>query len=289
MLGHHNINPDVAWGVNRVRTTFADDIGNAPIIGTGTGFWMFTAEGRLLFVTNRHNVDPGLRFPHKAALKLADVEIELRVNPIETLDGSTRFFKCSNVAACLFTSKDADVAAFVVPTFADHEPSKYPPRVYVKEAVLADQSWFQTTQGLMDECYFIGYPGVTASLSKTGKNVYFYDTQTNVPVARQAIIASPPPTCYRHPDIKTSDVILVSGMSFSGSSGSPVITPELGLRPGGDVSGPYRPVKVIGIMSGSFGTTEVGTDFTHAGLSYLTMSTAILRVIEEARSANWSK
>jgi hypothetical protein len=81
--------------------------------------------------------------------------------------------------------------------------------------------------------------------------------------------------------------MLVSGLSFSGSSGSPVFNHPKGSSPGGNVvDRSYVPSKIIGIMSGHFweNPDDPPEMFRHSGLSYLTQSTAILALIAAARA-----
>ena len=71
--------------------------------------------------------------------------------------------------------------------------------------------------------------------------------------------------------------MLVSGLSFSGSSGSAVISHEKGIRLGVGLSGSnYVEPKLVGIMSGHWWNDEKQDAFQHSGLSYLTSSIAII-------------
>ena len=107
--------------------------------------------------------------------------------------------------------------------------------------------------------------GESFTLLIGGEGTVFYDVPANFPIARHAIIASGP--FYTHKDIKTAGPILVSGLSFHGSSGSPVVTPFLGIAPGSvnttrpretgtlslvPVVAEYRESRLIGIMTGRF-------------------------------------
>jgi hypothetical protein len=299
VLGHHNINPLVAWAVNRVRTTFTSEIGNTPKVIEGTGFWLKTTDAHTVFITNKHNVDPSLLFPKDGDLRLKQIELALRrgcsdTAPVDLVYHPGDFLACANVKAALF-SMEWDVAVLVDPVFENPDATTPPPELlqrplpFISEADLADREWFRTIQTMMDECFFIGYPGTPADSSKSRKTVLFYDTFTKFPIARHAVIASPPDLPFQNEHIKTGGVLLVSGMSFHGSSGSPVFTPVLGIPPGGDIRGAHRPARVIGIMTGKFETMESGADFIHAGLSYFTMSSCIRRVIQLARESNWRK
>jgi hypothetical protein len=107
-----------------------------------------------------------------------------------------------------------------------------------------------------------------------------------------ATLASIPAVEFRNDAVKTTEVMLVSGLSFSGSSGSPVLNQRKGIPPGGDINDPsYVPSKIIGIMSGHFweNPDDAPEMFRHSGLSYLTKSTAILALIADARGAGFTR
>jgi hypothetical protein len=52
------IEQHVIFAVTRIRAHFVDPLGNAfpPVLGTG--FFLETADGHNILVTNRHNLDP---------------------------------------------------------------------------------------------------------------------------------------------------------------------------------------------------------------------------------------
>ena len=73
--------------------------------------------------------------------------------------------------------------------------------------------------------------------------------------------------------------MLFRSLSFSGSSGSPVISHEKGI-PG--ISGYVEP-KILGIMSGHWWDEEPESGmFFHSGLSYFTRVTSIRELVEPA-------
>jgi len=131
---------------------------------------------------------------------------------------------------------------------------------------------------------FIGYPGL--------RGQPWWDQAAELPIARVATLASIPAIEFRNEAVKTAEVLLVSGLSFSGSSGSPVFNKRKGIFPGGDVHDPsYVPSKIIGIMSGHFWENpDASPDmFRHSGLSYMTKATAITALIELARAAGFKR
>ena len=84
---------------------------------------------------------------------------------------------------------------------------------------------------------------------------------------------------YSNDAIKTGDALLLSGLSFSGSSGSPVVAhPER-----------MRTMRVLGVMSGHLPEAADGRDRTlvHGGLSYMTRATSVRALIAVARAAGF--
>ncbi|MFX9181044.1 hypothetical protein ABTN76_20040, partial [Acinetobacter baumannii] len=75
---------------------------------------------------------------------------------------------------------------------------------------------------------------------------------------------------------------LVTGLSFGGSSGSPVFTYEVGFNcpEGIKYSGRYVEPKLIGIMSGHW-FDKIPEKFNHKGISYFTKATSILSLIAD--------
>jgi hypothetical protein len=156
---------------------------------------------------------------------------------------------------------------------------------------IANEEFFKNNLNVMDNASFIGFPG------KGGHP--WYDTFWNLAIARTVNIASHPAVPFTNKEIKTSDVMLVSGLSFSGSSGSPVLShsklsgaavPYLtGAQEPSQLQYSFIPIirwinnnitypKLIGIMSGHWeedassllgGNGKSGSDvFHHSGLSY---------------------
>lgn len=81
---------------------------------------------------------------------------------------------------------------------------------------------------------------------------------------------------------------MAAGLSFEGSSGSPVIFLEKGM-PGYTVDNrEYIAPRIIGVMSGhiTFGKEPPKSDLLtpHSGLSYFTKSTTILEILSKNNS-----
>ena len=164
----------------------------------------------------------------------------------------------------------ADVAVIQNPKFVS-KPTGFEYTCF-NHTDIADNSWLATNLHAMDIASFIGFPG------KKGKP--WYDEKWNLAIARSANIASLPYIGFTNSSIPTSDAMLVSGLSFSGSSGSAVISHQKGIQVGPGLSGSnYVPPKVVGIMSGHWWDEDDPEPFRHSGLSYLTSSSAILSLM----------
>jgi len=125
----------------------------------------------------------------------------------------------------------------------------------------------------MDLVSFLGYPGTGSSQR--------WDLEWTTPVARLASLASWPHVPFTNFTIPTDDMTLVSGLSFSGSSGSLVLLHEKGIAPGGGIVDPmYAPPTILGIMSGHWREpSDEPAMFRLSGLSYYTGSTAIIELL----------
>lgn len=264
------INQSVVLDVCRLGAQFADDIGNQKTI-SGTGFWLLDGNDDI-FVTNKHNVDPTIIFGDDTNLKLNRFEIELRLFQDNLPTSSTKFFEVINVSLCIKRAPSADVAVIRNPSYSNPTDQYRHGRV-LKVGDLADQRFLEDKVQIMDVASFIGFPG-------KGMNKW-WDQAWNFGIARSVNIASLPGIPFAHSDVKTTDVTLVSGLSFSGSSGSVVILHEKSIKPGAGLANPsYVPPKILGIMSGHW--PEPGPTpamFLHSGLSYYTRSTSIINVL----------
>lgn len=174
----------------------------------------------------------------------------------------------------MLKSKSSDAAIIRDPIFSD-DLGSYKFGKQIKKEDLADSSFFKDKVAMMDIASFIGFPG-------TGDSIW-WDDQFNFPIARVINIASLPTIPFSNEAIPTEDTLLVSGLSFSGSSGSVVLLHEKGVRAGQGLKNPaYVPPKVLGIMSGHW--RELNSEpkmFSHSGLSYFTRSTSILELMEK--------
>jgi hypothetical protein len=264
------INQSIVLDIARLRSSFNDDIGNSKVI-SGSGFWMKHKQGRI-FVTNKHNVDPRLKLGEDTPYILKKLEIELRMFDGNTPKDATQYFTVNLIHTPPVLSEIADVAVFFDPRFLTPSGSFRPGNV-LSSSDLADAAFFANSVALMDTASFIGFAG--NSMSR------WWDSKWNLGVARTVNIASVPDIPFTHEDVRTSDTILVAGLSFSGSSGSIVVLHEKSIKPGlGLQNRNYVPPKVIGIMSGHWWDADQDPGmFRHSGLSYFTRSTSILALV----------
>jgi hypothetical protein len=265
------INKIVSFAVNRLKVTFKDSSG-ATKMGTGTGFWLELNAERRVFITNKHVVDPTVTFGPSTDFELETVELELRKRSDQTYYAETQFFMVKEPKKSLLISEFADCAIIIPPNL--HEfPRKFQPSMVLTESDLADQKFFAEKVQIMDFTSFIGFPASTGG--------GWWDRSWNMPIARFASIASWPEIPFTNDYIKTGNVTLVTGLSFSGSSGSPIILHEKGIRTGPGLDNPdYVGPKVLGIMSGHWWeAADTPEMFIHSGLSYYTRSTAILDLL----------
>lgn len=269
------INQGIAFTVTQLKTVFFDDLGNKKA-GMGTGFWIRLKSGKEVFVTNRHNIDPSLLFSGDTKFKLLEFYLQLRRFEKNPETGNvhhfpeTKFFQIKNAA--IFALTDAD-CAIVVPQF-ENDISPFGILAMIEQANLADQRFFEEKLAMMDIASFIGFPG--------RKGIPWWDEGMHLPIARIANIASYPAIDFKNGAVKTSDITLVSGLSFSGSSGSLVISHEKSIGVELPLHNPrHVPATVIGIMSGHWWEEAATPDiFHHSGLSYFTRSTSIIHLIE---------
>lgn len=237
---------------NQIEVSFANDIGNHRNI-RGTGFWV-EKEGSHYFVTNAHNVDPGMKLGSDTQLRLHNLKISLRRKIGDTWYAETA--ACEVELARTFKKhKSADVAVIKDPKFIKkHDGLTYGCFSY---GDIAGESFFKDHVNVMDNASFIGFPG------KGG--LPWYDDSWNLAIARTVNIASHPAIPFSNKGIPTSDVMLVSGLSFSGSSGSPVLSHS---KPGRsavpELTGAQAPSELPGRINQLI--RSINTNITHPKL-----------------------
>ncbi|MFZ6182652.1 hypothetical protein [Nannocystis pusilla] len=259
-----SINDRVVFCISKLKVIFSDQESTRTF--QGTGFWI-EHRGRPYIVTNRHNVDPNLKY-EGAGYTFVSIQVELRKWVQNSATQETRMFTIHEPT--FFIDEDADCCLIDNPRYDEIE-SFHP--ICLPSTAIADSSWFEGRARLMDRVFFIGYP-----LSPTGLKPW-WDTGWGVPIAREASIASLPFIEFENPlvqtstTVKISDIILVSGHSFGGCSGSPV------LHTAESFHLQEKDSRIIGIMSGHLGDKDRHDRAVHGGLSFFTRSTAIWRLL----------
>lgn len=255
----------------RIECTFSDDIGNSKS-GTGTGFVVEIDNG-FVIVTNKHMVNYQY-IDDASALKLTEMSIWCRKSNASSIENPSEKFKVGLPNIEIIQHPTADVVLIIgVQLWSEGYPPFLQP---MKKDSLATQEFFSTQISISDPCVFIGYPG--------NKNPW-WDTSLGLPIARQAYLASLPQKDFVNENINSSHARLINGLSFSGSSGSPIL--NLGYQfktKNGYVNFGEATImpKIIGIMAGHWWHTNRETPemLRHSGLSYFVSSLAILELLE---------
>ena len=212
------------------------------------------------FVTNRHNVDPGLHraLGEKYSLKSATIAMRAYSPSAKLPSGDTQPLTLEPSDITIFFPQDRSDVAILRPA------KLFKPNGGDLQLTGVPISLFKHPEPveIMDSLFFIGFPG---QLRKGAA----YD----LPIARSCTIASLPNIDYSLEDttIQTPNTCLVGGLSFAGSSGSPVFMEKNGR------------IEVLGIMSGHMPMEVIGSEWPqqHPGLSYLTIGGVIAQVFSE--------
>ena len=260
----HGINQDFVYAVTRIKVEF-----NTPSDGlkesVGTGFLLTLGDSKTgFFITNRHVLDPTYK-TDRTGWSLSKVYIEVReysTPPARIVaSDTTSFLPLQNLDTIIFPDDESDVAIIVNPPM-DPMPPNFALRVPGDISLLADKEFFKHRVQMMDFVSFIGFPED------------LYDTSANLPIARLAGIASRPDRTFKNKYIQ-GELVLINGLSFRGSSGSPVFSHHKTFRvPGVTMEQPLNP-KILGIVAGHIRLGE------HTGLSYFVKSTVILALLQK--------
>jgi len=243
--------------VQKISVKFRCDIGNAPFSVTGTGFWLVSKKGGLFFVTNRHNIDPTM-CNRSSSYSIYSITILLRAFSLvdnKPCGNVKELEHDANEVTIYYPENTADVvllsmAELQVPSDQNYQLTG------IHESSMSNYS---RKPELFDQLFFVGFPG------KNRINAAY-----DMPIVRSCSIASFPEIDYSDEDktIGRAKTCLVDGLSFGGSSGSPVIREANGV------------LELFGIMSGHFLENKTWCD-SHSGLSYFTTVEAILNIVKE--------
>jgi hypothetical protein len=253
----------------RFEPLFVNDIGDIKTV-SGTGFALKHGDNFIL-VTNRHMVDPSFvnaTYTHK----INKMFLWCRRTDAWTTDSPSEKFEVGVSQLRIISHPSADAALILgVQLLNIGSPPIINPMM---EESLADEEFFSQEIGVADPCVFIGYPNPINP---------WWDTALGLPIVRLANIASYPHRDFINETIKSTHARLVTGLSFSGSSGSPILNLGSHFRTKqGFISlpGAITP-KIIGIMAGHWwnDNKEIPEMLRHTGLSYFVSSIAILELL----------
>lgn len=262
-----NFHPLLEHCVTRLKVSFRDDIGNEKDI-YATGFWIRISEQEQILVTNRHNLDPGLKDVKFKNYKVSRIQVQERERKNGIYTANTKFVDIELQGINGRLHSNADVAILIFSQISSL------PKVegYAFEALkiedLADITYLETCCEIFDMIGFIGFPQD------------WYDTDRNAPSGRTAWLASNPCISFSNKKVATKNTTLVTGLSFGGGSGSPVFSFPKGIK----ITSSYAPPRLMGIMSGHFwdDLQSNATGFpSHSGFSYFTRSLAIRELLDE--------
>jgi hypothetical protein len=268
--------------IDKLVMTFSDAC-NPPKICSGSGFWISTAKNPLLFVTNKHNLIPRIKDPAKyGAWNLTKLEIKCRAwdEKLQRPDNQTSVIDCKDWIRVFNSDPNSPDVAILIPNHPITATTRTSGTITpIPSNSLAGNNWFESLGKVTDHAYFIGFPDII------GKDAHY-----EYPISRNCHISSDPFIDFTEETkngadygVKTKNTSLVTGLSFGGSSGSPIFTYEVGLNIPKNMnihySGRYVEPKLIGIMSGHWFDKDKFLNDEHKGLSYFTKSTAILDLI----------
>jgi hypothetical protein len=260
--------------VARIESTFEDGL-NEPRLGSASGFFVLGKNRHAYLVTNKHNVDPRLKL-RSANHRLTRLAVEVRLFEAGIAQAKTAVVELPLDERRLVHHATSDVSVY--DTNDVPLPAGFAIAVWAQQDTLADGAMHSHLQA-MDLVSFIGFPG--------GTGAPWLDEMWRTPIARLASIASVPAVPFSHKSIGTSDVTLVNGLSFQGSSGSMVVSHP---RDQSVVGRNAVSTKIVGIMSGGWRERDLEVANSnaafgpHSGVSYYTRSTAILEVLHQAMS-----
>ncbi|MGE3611714.1 MAG: hypothetical protein AB7I27_19140 [Bacteriovoracaceae bacterium] len=236
----------------------------------GSGVWIASPRGgkHIFFVTNRHLVDYEYgKWRTEGAEGIINIDIELRKFNERSPLPEAAFFDIVSVQNKIFYPQDGSDLAIIaisinLTALKEAGTKGFRPLCLAMDTFIANKSYFDNDLKAIDAVTFIGFPKGD------------YDLNYNLPIARNANIASDPRNYFKNNWIE-GDLVLVSGLSFGGSSGSPVYSLPVGSE--GLGFGRVLKPRLIGIISGHL----IDENRKHKGLSYLVKSTKILEVLQE--------
>ena len=237
---------------------------------SGSGFWVVNEDGSAVFITNRHVVDMAYRDKKYVGQGYRIAGLTILTHSTDPCNREVLVNSDGDIDIRVHTSYCVDIA-ILIPNQSDRR--------------MLPSSAFQL-KFLADQLYFESLPwGAQITFTSFQE---FQDKITLKPILRTGVISSDPQDDYSSDFIDRKSALLLEALSFSGSSGSPILANAYGIslnqsHSSWDIG--YRKVKVIGIMSGHFREEDkVDQKFRHAGLSYCHKSTLLLEMLSQLDS-----
>ena len=214
--------------VQKITTCFCNDRGDRKC-GTGTGFWLATSQEHVHFVTNRHNIDPTMHRAELRAYRFCSASISLRAfslkDSLPCRDVMTLELSADGIK--IFYPKDGGDVVLLrgEKLWIPADPNQ------ALVGIPGNSLSYHRSPEILDKLFFVGFPGKQ-------RDAAAYD----LPIIRSCVIASLPGIDYSEEErtIGSANTCLVEGLSFGGSSGSPVFKDFEGT------------LELFGIMSGHF-------------------------------------
>ena len=148
----HGLNNNLLYSAKKIIAKISD--GTTLRLSRGTGFFI-KKEEKLIFVTNRHMIDPGYGDKNLKDYKILDFIIE----SYQSFDESGRPIilnsgKVHNVNDFMTDEKSSNDIACLVDVLTDDERMTI--NAFIDYTMLADKSWFDNK---LSVCDTIAYPG----------------------------------------------------------------------------------------------------------------------------------
>ncbi len=274
------LSKEICFSISRLQTEFVDSLGHN-LKGLATGVWVLTEKGNRIFVTNKHNLDVNMIYGLEEKYKLSSLELELRKKEEKKFISETKFFPINLAKSKIIYGDTIDLALIINPKYVDYINS-FDVNCLDFSAWIPDEDFFVKRCRLASDVSFVGYP------------INLFDSKWKLPIARHAVIASVSEIDFSHEEIESKGIILVSGLSFGGGSGSPVFSSLRGLRINCDngfvESDDYCPQKLLGVMTGhlqlqpeteKYMTKKEKAFILHSGLSYFTNILSLIKLIKD--------
>jgi hypothetical protein len=261
----HQNSPNIyLYTAYKLEVTYTD-VGTSDKVFCGTCFFIFL-NNHPYMVTNRHNIDASYKDHKYKYLTIKNITISGYFT-----DDSWHKLTVHNCNFTIPDNWDEDLAVVILlgnqtldpPPPIDQE--LWPSLNGFDISLVATKEWLDTNLKVCDAVTFPGYPP-------------FHDWNGTRPIARMGSIASDPLSDYCWQKEQTpARRIAYEAMSFSGSSGSPVIALPTKVM----VDREFRELSVIGVNAGHVKVDE-DQHKQHSGISYFFKSSAILDLLETA-------